>query len=243
MPGCRKLLAALAASVLVTTGAASVDSGAARAEAPEKLTNVAHLDFLGDTVDPPEQAGHTTYRLAEEPQLRVLWTYAEPDGSGNYVRIGGGTYDPETNTYSQGAYNTDDLTRAAVVYIRHWQQFGDEHSKRAAYGLLRTVAYMQTISNDERNGNFVLWMQPDGTLNPSAEPVELPDPSDSGPSYWLARGIWAYGEGYAAFRDVDPVFAAFLRDRMELAVDALERQVLTEYGQTQMVDGLACPHG
>ncbi len=25
-------------------------------------------------------------------------------------------------------------------------------------------------------GNVVLWMQPDGTLNPSAEPVELPDP-------------------------------------------------------------------
>lgn len=242
MLGFRKILTtAMALAVLVTTGATSVVSGAARTETPEKLTNIAHLDFLGDTVDPPERAGHTTYRLAEEPQLRVLWTYAEPDGTGNYVRIGGGTYNLETNTYGQGAYNTDDLTRAAVVYIRHWRQFGDEHSKQAAYGLLRTVAYMQTISNDERNGNFVLWMQPDGTLNPSAEPVELPDPSDSGPSYWLARGIWAYGEGYAAFKDVDPVFAAFLRDRMELAVDALERQVLADYGQTQMVDGLALP--
>ena len=44
-------------------------------------------------------------------------------------------------------------------------------------------------------------MQPDGTLNPSPTPVELPDPSDSGESYWLARTIWALGEGYAAFRD------------------------------------------
>ena len=51
-------------------------------------------------------------------------------------------------------------------------------------------------------------MQPDGTLNPSAEPVELPDPSDSGPSYWLARTVWALGEGYAVFRSVDPAFAA-----------------------------------
>ena len=28
-------------------------------------------------------------------------------------------------------------------------------------------------------GNVVLWMQPDGTLNPSPTPVELPDPSGS----------------------------------------------------------------
>src|SRR5665648_149021 len=41
------------------------------------LTNLAHLDFLGDTVAPSEQAGHTTYRLAEEPEVGVLWTYAD----------------------------------------------------------------------------------------------------------------------------------------------------------------------
>ena len=54
-------------------------------------------------------------------------------------------------------------------------------------------------------------MQPDGTLNPSAEPKELPDPSDSDASYWLARTIWALGEGYAAFRARDPAFAGFLQ--------------------------------
>ena len=50
-------------------------------------------------------------------------------------------------------------------------------------------------------------MQPDGTLNPSADPVELPDPSDSDASYWLARSVWAFGEGYRAFRLQDPAFA------------------------------------
>ena len=55
-------------------------------------------------------------------------------------------------------------------------------------------------------------MQPDGTLTPSATPSELPDPSDSDASYWLARTLWAFGEGYAAFRDSDPAFAAFLQD-------------------------------
>ena len=57
------------------------------------------------------------------------------------------------------------------------------------------------------------------------EPVELPDPSDSEESYWLARTVWALGEGYAAFVP-RPAFAAFLRDRMDLSLAALERQVL-----------------
>ena len=61
-------------------------------------------------------------------------------------------------------------------------------------------------------------MQSDGELNPSAEPVELPDPSDSGDSYWQARTLWAFGEGYAAFEREDPEFAAFLRDRIRLSV-------------------------
>ncbi len=100
---------------------------------------------------------------------------------------------------------------------------------------------LQTVSG-ENQGNVVLWMQPDGTLNPSADPPELPDPSDSGASYWLARTIWALGEGYQAFRDEDPEFASFLRARLELAIDAVDRQVLTpNYGEFQTVDGLQWP--
>ena len=73
------------------------------------------------------------------------------------------------------------------------------------------------------------------------EPVELPDPSDSGPSYWTARTIWALGEGYAAFADTDPRFAAFLQDRLQLSVGAVQRQVLTRYGQHRVVDGRRVP--
>jgi hypothetical protein len=234
--------AALPALVTLSLLVSLASAGTTRA-APGPLTNLGHLDFLGDSVTPPSQDGHTTYRLAAQPSLRVLWTYAEPDPSapGGYRRLGGGTYDPDTNTYGQGAFNTDDLTRAAVVYIRHWRQFGDAQSREAAYGLLRTVAYMQTLSDDARRGNFVLWMQPDGTLNPSADPVELPDPSDSGASYWLARAIWAFGEGYEAFRDTNPDFAAFLRERLDLALDALDRQVLVHYGSHRLLDGAQVP--
>ena len=110
--------------------------------------------------------------------------------------------------------------------------------------MLRGLTYLQTASG-ENAGNVVLWMQPDGTLNPSAEPVELPDPSDSDASYWVARTIWALGEGYAAFAATDDAaddaFAAFLRDRLELSIDAVDRQVLDKYGQLMSVDGRPTP--
>src|SRR6185312_1209130 len=102
---------ALTAPLLTSTPAA--------AGTPPRLTNTAHLDFLRDRVAPPAQAGHSTYGSSE---IGVLWTYAEPNPDGTYRRIGGGTYDPATDTYGQGAFNSDDIARAAVVYLRHWRQ-------------------------------------------------------------------------------------------------------------------------
>lgn len=240
----RLQLAVVAVATVATTLVATplpTQATAPVAPATDRLTNLAHLDFLGDTVTPPDQAGHTTYRIDEEPELATLWTYADRNADGSFRRVGGGAYDAATDTWGQGAFNADDVARAAVVYVRDWQQTGTEHSREAAYEMLRGLAYLQTVTPGEDAGNVVLWMQPDGTLNPSAEPVELPDPSDSDASYWLARTMWALGEGYAAFEDEDPAFAAFLADRMDLAVDAVERQVLSKDGQYLQVDGRRTP--
>lgn len=232
-----------AAALSVLIAAALVAAPVPAAAAPQRiaaLTNLAHLDLLTDTVVPPAQPGHSTYRLEQEPGIGVLWVYADQLGSGGYRRTGGGAYDPATNTYGQGAYDADDVSRAAVVYLRQWTRTGERHSRDQAYQLLRGLTYLQTDTGPNA-GNVVLWMQPDGTLNPSPTPVETPDPSDSGASYWLARTVWALGEGYAAFRAADPAFAAFLKQRLDLAVAALQRQVLVRYGQYQVVDGLRVP--
>ncbi len=205
-----------------------------------RLTNLAHLDFLTATVTPPSRTGHTTYRLAEQPGVGVLWVYADQQADGSYRRVGGGGYDPATNTYGQGAYDADDISRAAVAYLTAWRQFGDGHARQQAYQLLRGLTYLQTASGPNA-GNVVLWMQPDGTLNLSPTPPDSPDPSDSGSSFWLGRTIWALGTGYAAFRDADPDFAAFLADRLHLALDAVERQNLKNYGTWLIADGLRRP--
>lgn len=204
------------------------------------VTNTAHLDFLLDDVRAPVTAEHTTYRLAQEPELVMPWTYADARPGGAFQRVGGGPLDPATGHWGQGAFNADDITRAAVVYLRHWRQSGDPVSRDHAYELLRSVAYLQTATGANR-GDVVLWMQTDGTLNRSPEPVELPDPSDSGPSYWQARTLWALGEGYAAFAKTDPEFAAFLADRLQLSVAAVQRDVLSRYGKYRISDGRRVP--
>ena len=237
----RRPRAALILVTVLAVALAGLPSAAALPVEAPRLTNLDHLDFLTDRVDPPEQDGHTTYREQDEPALGFLWTYAEPVGDGTYRRLGGGDYDPETDTWGQGAFNADDVSRAAVVYLRHFAQFGDESSREQAYELLRGLAYLQTATGENR-GNVVLWMQPDGTLSPVVEGDLEGLPSDSDVTYWLNRTIWAFGEGYEVFAGVDPAFAAFLAERLDLAVDALDRQLLgPDYGTFQTVDGLEWP--
>ncbi len=235
------------ASLLVAPVAAAIArpraAAAAARPAHGRLTNLSHLDFLRDEVTPPAQPGHSTYGGGRQP-LGVLWTYAEPDPEhpgGPYRRLGGGSYDAAQNTWSQGAFNADDVARASVVYLRHHRAHGDRRSLDAARALLRGLTYLQTADGPHA-GNVVLWMQPDGTLNPSADPPEQPDPSDSAPSYWLARTVWALGEGYAVLREEDPGFAGFLRDRLDLAIDALDRQLLRpHHGEYDVADGRRVP--
>jgi hypothetical protein len=103
------------------------------------------------------------------------------------------------------------------VSLRQRRDTGDSAAKQQAYQQLQGLACLQTRTGPSA-GEVVLWMQPDGRLNRSPTPEELPDPSDSGPSYWLARTLWALGEGYAAFRGTDPGVRGFLRARMDLAI-------------------------
>lgn len=205
-----------------------------------RLTNLAHLRFLLAEVPVVATATHTTYAIETSPRVLAPWTYADTDGAGGYRPVGGGTRDAATGYWTQGAYNADDIARAAVVFLRDWAASREGQSRDEARDVLRSLAFLQTASGPNA-GRVVLWQQEDGTLNPSAIPVELPDPSDSAESYWLARTVWAFGEGYAAFRAEDPDFAAFLLSRLHLALDALGRESLSRAGQWVQSDGRRLP--
>ena len=135
-------------SATAATRAAAGTASATTAVAP--LTNLAHLDFLLDEATPPaEVPGHTTYRLAEEPTLVLPWTYADSRPGGAFQRVGGGKLDEATGLWGQGAYNADDIARAAVVYLRHWALTGAEASRDNAYEMLRSITYLQTARRPE----------------------------------------------------------------------------------------------
>ena len=173
----------------------------------------------------------------------MLWVYADARPGGRSSGSAAARCDPATNTYGQGAYDADDIARAAVVYLRQWRATGDPAAKEQAYQQLRGLAYLQTLTGPTA-GEVVLWMQPDGTLNPTPTPADSPNPSDSGPSYWLARTLWALGEGYAAFRDTDPEFAGFLRARMDLADRGAEpRRARPRTGRTRSSTASRCRTG
>ncbi|WP_341940880.1 hypothetical protein [Microbacterium sp. LWH10-1.2] len=205
-----------------------------------RLTNLAHLRFLLADVPVTASAEHTTFGIDTRPTVRAPWTYADADGAGGFRRVGGGNRDAVTGYWSQGAYNADDIARAAVVLLRDWKATGDGQSRDEARDLLRSLAFLQTATGPNA-GRVVLWQQEDGTLNPSAIPVELPDPSDSAESYWLARSVWAFGEGHAAFRREDAAFAEFLLARLHLCLDALGRESLGRAGQWVRSDGRRLP--
>jgi hypothetical protein len=223
----------------VAAAPAAPATGSARPSAAP-LTNLSHLNFLLDNVPLRPVTGHTTYALASMPTAQAPWVYADNRGGGTYARVGGGPLDPATGYYGQGAFDADDIARTAVVYLRDWQLTGSPASKEHAFQTLRSLTYLQTSSGPNA-GNVVLWQQADGTLNPSASPAELPDPSDSAESYWLARTMWALGEGYADFKKSDPQFAAFRQDRLHLAVAAANRQSLGKYGTFDIADGVRVP--
>ena len=85
-------------------------------------------------------------------------------------------------------------------------------------------------------------MQPDGRST-RPRPQELPTRPIPAASYWLARTLWALGEGYAAFRDADPRFRRVPEDRMDLAITALNRDVLAATARTRSSTACGCPTG
>ena len=237
-----QLPASAAVPTTASAPSATGTSGSHPTAPTPKLTNLAHLDWLLDTVPlPADVPGHTTYRQASEPTATAPWVYANRNADGTFTHVGGGPItDAAKGYYAQGSFDADDISRSAVVYLRDWAQNHTPSSKQHAYELLRELTYLQT-STGPNAGNVVLWQQHDGTLNPSAIPVELPNPSDSAESFWLARTVWALGEGYAGFKTADPAFAQFLKQRMGLALASLDRQSLAKYGTTEIANGVKVP--
>ncbi|WP_420457434.1 hypothetical protein [Rubrivirga sp.] len=172
--------------------------------------NLDHLDFLGEDV------------VVNGDTLRLVHIYAEPDGNGGWIFVG---------DHDEGIACVDDVARAAVVYLRHYQETGDEASRRTAVKLLRFVRHLQTPSG--LFYNFV-W---DRDLTPNTTFVTS---VASDVSWWTARAVWALGTGARVLAQSDPAEAAAALAAVRRVEPHLDR-LLARYGETEPEDGRPFP--
>jgi len=197
--------------------------------------NLSHLNSLEAHVTYPSNsmAGLSTFNPGSP--LAVWWTYANYNSqSKEYTPVGSGKFDSSTNTWGQGESALDDISRAVVVYLRHYEMFHDALSLQKAESGLRTICYLQATSGPDA-GNFFDWIQPTGQPN-------LTVSSDSHFSWWGSRALWALTEGYGVLKTSDPTLASYLQNRIKLAMQAVARRVQPDYGQFSSVDGFQTPN-
>ena len=131
----------------------------------------------------------------------------------------------------EGIACVDDVARAAVVYLRHYEATGDPSSRRTAVKLLRFVRHQQAPSGLFYNFVWDRELRPNTTFKTSV--------ADS-VSWWTARAVWALGTGARVLAESDSAEAAASLAavrRVEPHLDAL----LARYGQTAPQDGRPFP--
>jgi multiple sugar transport system substrate-binding protein len=138
--------------------------------------------------------------------VRVISLYAEaPD----YKPTGS----PERDGY-EGIASLDDAARAAVAYLRAYEQTGDTTSRNEALKLLDFVVAME-----QGDGEFVNFVDAHGRLN-----LKAPS-SRKSMSYWAARSIWALGEADLILGPRDSALFTPMRPTLNRAVARLTTEI------------------
>jgi multiple sugar transport system substrate-binding protein len=114
----------------------------------------------------------------------------------------------------EGIASVDDAARAAVLYLRVFEQTSDTTTRNIARGLLQFVASME-----QGDGEFYNFIDTGG--HPNAKAAS----SRKSMSYWAARSIWALGEAHRVFGPTYPEGLEGLDVPTERAVARLARDV------------------
>ncbi len=176
-------------------------------EAVPSILNLTHLDYLGEVVS---YAGQ---------DLRIVHIYAEAP---NYEWVGDD---------DEGQACVDDVARAAVVYLRHFELTENEESAEKAKELLRFVMYMQT-----EEGLFHNFVWDNSLRKNTTHENSVADKLN----WWAGRAAWALGTGARVLADYDSSFANVCL----LSLDKLlphVNETISSYPNTKMVNGYEMP--
>ena len=161
----------------------------------------------------------------------MLWTYAEPPTPTGPTSASAAA--PTTRRPTPGARAPSTPTTSAAPpssTCGTGSRPARPPAGDAAYEMLRGLTYLQTASGPNA-GNVVLWMQPDGTLNPQRRarwscPTR---PTATRPTGWPAPSGRS-ARATPPSSDERPGVRALPAQRLDLAVAAVDRQVLDQYG-------------
>jgi len=170
----------------------------------DSMFNLAHLDYLGEDL-----AGG----------IRIVHIYSEaPD----YLYVGDA---------DEGIACVDDVARAAVVYLRHFELTGDRASLEMGKALVRFVMHMQSDAGLFYNFVFDRDLRINTThQNSTADAF----------TWWAGRAVWALGTAARVLKLEDPEFSAECVERIRRTLPHLAG-MLEHYGQTTTVAGREVP--
>ncbi|MBC7671269.1 MAG: hypothetical protein H7247_02510, partial [Polaromonas sp.] len=114
----------------------------------------------------------------------------------------------------EGIASVDDAARAAVLFLRAFEQGGDTRDREAARDLLQFV-----VSMEQGDGEFLNFVDTIGRPNRTAAS------SVKGMSYWAARGIWALGEAQRVPVSDNEQERTALRTVLERAIARMRRDI------------------
>jgi hypothetical protein len=171
------------------------------------MLNLNHLDNLGEVV---------TYN---GQKIRLIHIYAEaPD----YNWVGDS---------DEGISCVDDVARAAVVYLRHFELTGNEESSKKAKQLLRFILYMQ--NEDGLFNNFVFSNQLDkNTTHQNSVADEM--------NWWAARAIWALGTGARVLAEKDTAFSQMCLTAIDKTMPHIQKAV-SSYPESRIINNYRMP--
>lgn len=178
--------------------------------------NLSHLDSLKREI--------TT---ADGKKLKVVVASSSADPQNSNTGKG------QQGAKGEGIACVDDASRAAVVYMKYFEQFGDMNALKNARECLDFVLYMQ-----DADGLFCNFLKEDGSKN-----IDGPT-SVKSLGWWTARALYSLGYGYRVFKSVDKDYASRL-EKAFLLTQAKIKDYLsapeTAYGNYIEIHGKKVP--
>ena len=172
---------------------------------PTTLVNLSHLDHLYQEI------------IMDSIPVAIIHIYADyPDY--HWVEAPG-----------EGVACVDDVARAAVFYLRHYQYAKEKSSFSKAQKLLQFILDMQAT-----NGMFYNFIYADHSINKTRHN------SQPKADWWAWRAVWALGEAYPVFVKIDPAFGDKIKESIKGTFPTID-SLIQNYPETRQFEGFVQP--